>query len=98
MSMNDQSQTCSLGVRICVALIRSYRAILSPRLGLHCRFEPTCSEYARQAIERYGVIRGITLTWRRLWRCRPGFAGGHDPVPDEEYFSLPTFQKARTKP
>ncbi len=81
------------GVWICVRLLRFYKVFISPLWGACCRFEPTCSEYAREAIEKHGVVRGIKLTLLRLRRCRPGYRGGHDPVPGEEYFQLPTFEK-----
>lgn len=64
-------------------LIRGYQAAISPALGDVCRYEPSCSRYAYEAIERYGVVRGSWLGARRLWRCRPGVAGGYDPVPDD---------------
>lgn len=67
--------------RIALALIRAYQTGISPALGPRCRFEPTCSLYAYQAIERFGVIRGVSLAGRRLVRCRPGSSGGFDPVP-----------------
>jgi hypothetical protein len=64
-----------------LALIRLYRVTLSPLLGPRCRFLPTCSEYAQEAIARHGAIRGSWFTVRRLLRCHPWHPGGHDPVP-----------------
>ena len=61
--------------------IRAYRYFLSPWLGSACRFEPTCSRYAEDAIRRHGALRGMSLAARRLLRCRPGCPGGYDPVP-----------------
>lgn len=63
------------------APIRFYRYFLSPWLGSACRFEPTCSRYALEALERHGAARGSYLGARRLLRCHPGCAGGNDPVP-----------------
>jgi putative membrane protein insertion efficiency factor len=63
------------------ALVRGYRFLLSPWLGRHCRFEPTCSAYALEALEAHGALRGSWLTAKRLARCHPFCAGGHDPVP-----------------
>jgi putative membrane protein insertion efficiency factor len=62
-------------------LIRAYKATLSPFLGTHCRYAPTCSDYAREAIERHGLVRGAWLGTRRLLRCHPFHEGGIDPVP-----------------
>lgn len=62
-------------------LIRCYQRMLSPVLGARCRFHPSCSEYATQAIERYGVLRGSGLALRRLSHCHPLHPGGLDPVP-----------------
>jgi putative membrane protein insertion efficiency factor len=62
-------------------LIRVYRFGISPMLGPTCRFYPSCSCYAEEAIERHGVIRGTYLTARRLLRCHPWNPGGYDPVP-----------------
>lgn len=62
-------------------LIRLYQCTLSPMLGPACRFEPTCSEYAIEAIRRFGILRGSWLALRRLGRCHPFHAGGYDPVP-----------------
>jgi len=62
-------------------LIRGYQYAVSPLLGLHCRFHPTCSEYALQALEKHGAMRGIWLALKRLMRCHPWHPGGFDPVP-----------------
>ncbi|MEE4330486.1 MAG: membrane protein insertion efficiency factor YidD [Wenzhouxiangella sp.] len=70
--------------RFLLALIRCYRYLLSPWLGGHCRFTPTCSVYAMQAIELYGPARGSWMACKRLLRCHPLCAGGHDPVPGHE--------------
>lgn len=61
-------------------LLRSYQRWLSPLLPPACRFEPTCSRYAYQAIERYGAGKGALLALKRLGRCHPFHAGGYDPV------------------
>jgi putative membrane protein insertion efficiency factor len=67
--------------RIFIAPIRFYQAAISPWLGPHCRFEPTCSHYAIDAIRTHGVLKGLMLgTWRVL-RCHPFGRGGYDPVP-----------------
>jgi putative membrane protein insertion efficiency factor len=62
------------------ALIRVYRAVLSPLLGPTCRFVPSCSAYAEEAIARYGAMRGTWMAIRRLLRCHPFHDGGWDPV------------------
>ena len=67
--------------RFLIALVRGYRLFLSPWLGSSCRFEPTCSAYALQALERHGAAVGTLLTVGRLARCHPWCAGGLDPVP-----------------
>ena len=66
---------------ILVALIRVYQYLLRPLLGANCRFAPSCSEYAREAIEKHGAARGTLLAVRRVLRCHPYHAGGYDPVP-----------------
>jgi len=62
-------------------LIRLYQWIVSPHLGARCRFYPSCSQYALDAVTRFGVVRGGWLAARRLARCHPWHAGGFDPVP-----------------
>ena len=66
---------------VALALIRLYQVTLSPILGRACRYYPTCSAYAYEAISRYGVLKGSYLGARRLLRCHPFHAGGVDPVP-----------------
>ena len=68
-------------IRLLSLLIRSYRYALSPLLGMHCRFHPSCSAYALEALERHGTARGAWLALARLARCHPWHPGGHDPVP-----------------
>jgi putative membrane protein insertion efficiency factor len=68
-----------------IQLIRGYQYLLSPWLGNHCRFYPSCSCYARTAIERYGVLRGGGMALQRLSRCHPWHDGGIDPVPEKEH-------------
>ena len=65
---------------VLILLIRGYRLFISPILPPACRFTPTCSEYALQAIEKYGALRGLYLGARRLLRCHPFHSGGYDPV------------------
>ena len=67
--------------RIMMAALRNYRRWISPMLGENCRFYPSCSQYAEQAIESYGPLRGSWLAVRRLSRCHPFHEGGLDPVP-----------------
>ncbi len=62
-------------------LIKFYRYFIGPMLGNHCRFYPSCSVYAEQAIQKYGAIYGSYLAIRRLLRCHPFHRGGYDPVP-----------------
>jgi len=68
--------------KLLILLIRGYRYLISPLLGNHCRFYPSCSCYAQTALERFGVFRGLYLAIRRLLRCHPFHAGGYDPVPE----------------
>lgn len=66
-----------------IGLVKLYRLTLSPWLGTACRFEPTCSRYAIEALDKHGAARGSWLTVCRLARCHPFCAGGHDPVPEQ---------------
>jgi putative membrane protein insertion efficiency factor len=68
---------------VCVALITAYRLLVSPWLGPACRFEPTCSEYAVQAFNRFGVVKGGGMTVWRLLKCHPFHPGGYDPLQGE---------------
>jgi putative membrane protein insertion efficiency factor len=67
-----------------ISLLRAYRYALSPFLGYNCRFHPSCSEYALQAIQHHGLWRGGWLAGRRLLRCHPWHPGGYDPVPKDD--------------
>ncbi len=61
--------------------VRAYRLLLSPWVGMHCRYQPTCSAFALEALERHGALRGGWLALRRVCRCHPWGASGFDPVP-----------------
>lgn len=67
--------------RLLVLLVRLYRLAISPLMGTNCRFHPSCSEYAIEAIERHGGFKGSWLTAKRVSRCHPWHPGGYDPVP-----------------
>ena len=66
-----------------LAVIRLYQLTLSALVGRHCRFQPTCSRYAAEAIRRFGAVRGGVMAVRRIGRCHPWGGGGWDPVPEE---------------
>ena len=70
--------------RLLMGLVRAYQLMISPMLGGACRFEPTCSSYALQALERHGAASGSYLALRRIARCQPWCDGGHDPVPSDK--------------
>lgn len=67
--------------RVVIALVRFYRAAISPWTPAACRYEPTCSAYALEAVERFGAARGGWLAIRRIGRCHPWGGSGYDPVP-----------------
>ena len=72
--------------KIFIFFIRAYQVALSPVLPPSCRFEPSCSHYAIEAISRYGVLRGLVIALRRIMRCHPWCAGGYDPIEDNGLF------------
>ena len=76
-------RAAGIAQRVLMGLVRGYRLVLSPWLGNVCRFEPTCSVYALQALDAHGAAAGSYLSLRRLVRCQPFCAGGCDPVPAE---------------
>ena len=82
--MPTMSQTlAALPRRLLIALVRGYRLLLKPWLGNACRFEPTCSAYALQALQQHGAVVGATLAGGRVLRCNPWCDGGCDPVPTQ---------------
>lgn len=67
--------------KLLIIMVRGYQIFISPLLGNHCRFTPTCSAYFIEAVEKYGPMKGAWLGIRRILRCHPGNPGGYDPVP-----------------
>ena len=78
-----------LAQRATLQLLRAYKWAISPMLPPSCRYTPTCSEYAMEAIELHGVLRGGLMAATRLLRCHPFVKGGYDPVPSEQTASEP---------
>lgn len=78
---SSPARRLGLASRAVLSLIRAYQRLISPSLGPLCRYEPTCSHYAHEAIERHGLMKGAWLGLRRLSRCRPYGGNGYDPVP-----------------
>ena len=70
----------SIAIRFVITLLRGYKYLLSPLLPPACRFTPTCSQYACEAVQRYGVFRGLWMGLCRVLRCNPFCRGGYDPV------------------
>lgn len=68
--------------KVLIALIKVYRFTLSPFVGQHCRFTPTCSQYAMEAIDKHGSLKGSWMAAKRLSKCHPFHTGGWDPVPE----------------
>lgn len=67
--------------KVLIKVLKSYKKYISPLLGEHCRFYPTCSEYMVEAIDKYGTLKGVYLGTKRLLRCNPLCKGGYDPLP-----------------
>jgi len=76
---------CLLPRNVCVVILRGYRAVISPLYGDVCRYYPSCSSYAMQSIQHYGVLRGVGMGSLRLARCHPWAEGGIDDVPVREH-------------
>ena len=76
----------SFGRRLALAPIRAYQRHISPLLPRRCKYYPSCSEYAVQAVERFGILRGFVLAGWRLLRCNPFSRGGYDPVESQRLF------------
>ncbi|MDE0231376.1 MAG: membrane protein insertion efficiency factor YidD [bacterium] len=81
MRAQSEQKAGGRAARVLLGTLRLYQERISPALGRRCRYLPTCSAYARTAIERYGVGKGVLLTGRRLLRCQPFGSSGFDPVP-----------------
>ena len=77
----------ALAREVAIAPIRVYQKLISPAFPRRCKYEPTCSRYAVQAIRRYGILRGLVLAGWRLLRCNPWSHGGFDPVEDQRLFA-----------
>lgn len=69
--------------KIFIAMIRFYQMCISPMLGPHCRFTPTCSQYSLEAIQTHGALKGLYLAVKRISKCHPFHTGGDDPVPEK---------------
>jgi putative membrane protein insertion efficiency factor len=85
-------------VRVLIAVVRGYQRLVSPLLGPRCRFAPSCSAYAVEALARHGAARGSWLALRRIARCHPFNPGGHDPVPPARSTSATMDRTARVLP
>lgn len=75
----------SLGSRLLIGLVRVYQRVISPLLGPHCRFHPSCSQYAIEALRRFGIVKGSWLAMKRILKCHPLNPGGDDPVPPHNH-------------
>ncbi len=79
------ASSLSHGARLLIVLIRVYQRGISPLLGPHCRFKPTCSHYGIEALRSFGLIKGSWLTLKRVLKCHPLNPGGDDPVPPKNH-------------
>lgn len=79
----NRSPVHRLIIGLMLGLVRGYQLLISPLLGPRCRFHPTCSHYAIEAIGRFGVVKGAWLTGKRILKCHPFHPGGDDPVPEK---------------
>lgn len=100
MNSSPTQPLAALPQRLLILLVRGYRLLLKPWLGSACRFEPTCSAYALEALERHGAAAGSYLAARRLLRCHPWCDGGCDPVPAKRpaIFALVHRTTSNTRP
>jgi len=96
--MNGLGVLAALPRRALIALVKGYRFAFKPWLGNACRFEPSCSAYALQALERHGAWAGSALTAARLVRCHPWCDGGHDPVPERAPRLFTRLLPSKTRP
>ncbi|MDH5517027.1 MAG: membrane protein insertion efficiency factor YidD [Gammaproteobacteria bacterium] len=71
--------------KLFIYIIRAYQIVLSPVFGQHCRFTPSCSNYAIEALQKHGILRGSWLASKRLLSCHPWHEGGYDPVPEHKH-------------
>ena len=83
-----EANTKKISIIFAQKLIAGYKLLISLWLGNRCRFTPTCSEYAHQALEQHGLIKGTLYSLKRITRCHPWGAAGHDPVPESDRPSI----------
>ncbi len=81
------AKTYSFATKIAISLVRGYQLTISPLIGQRCRFVPTCSQYAIEALKMHGVLKGCWLTSKRILKCHPLCDGGYDPVPPNVQFN-----------
>jgi hypothetical protein len=96
--MSARQTLSALPRRALMALVQAYRFALKPWLGNACRFEPSCSAYALEALERHGAVAGSTLSAARLLRCHPWCDGGLDPVPAHAPRLFTRLLSSKTRP